>query len=99
MLRVVTYVGFLSGPFNGIILNFIGSFQGVYTGGTPIMEYPTFYLFDTARTGTNGAINWCQYPRMGAQQNQLCLYLQCVIDTMLRSFSDNLHRAESKIKA
>jgi hypothetical protein len=63
------------------------------------MEYPTFYLFTTPRTGANGAINWCQYPRMGAQQNQLRLYLQCVIGAMLCSFSDSLPRTESKIKA
>jgi hypothetical protein len=63
------------------------------------MEYPALYLFDTPRTGTNGSIDWRQYPGVGAQQNQLRLYLQCVIATMLCLFSDNLHRTEPKIKA
>ena len=62
------------------------------------MEYPALHLFHTPHTGTNGVINWRQYPRMGAQQNQLHLYLQCVIAIMFYLFSDNLHRTESKIK-
>ena len=63
------------------------------------MEYPALYLFDTPHTGTNGAIDRRQYPRMGTQQNQLRLYLQWVISTTLRLFSDNLHRTEPRNKA
>ena len=33
------------------------------------MEYPTFYLFHIRRTGTVGATNWYQYPRMDAKKN------------------------------
>jgi len=39
------------------------------------MECPAFYLFNTIGTSTNGATNWRQYPRMGAQQNQLRFHL------------------------
>lgn len=39
------------------------------------MGYPAFYLLDIRHTNTSGAADWYQYLRMGAQKNQLRLYL------------------------
>lgn len=91
--------GILQRLFDDIILNFTGSFPGVYPGITRIVEYPALCLLDIPRTRITGIINWRQCCRMGARKNQLYLYLWYVTVTMLCSLFDGLHRTSHKIKA
>ena len=57
----------------GIIINFVCS--SPETNPVIGLGYHAFYLLDSLHTGATGSTNWRQYLRMGAQQNQLRLYL------------------------